>query len=72
MIRKQCIYMIKTTLDAFDKELLSDSNSGVMKLRSDRKKEILDTWSDYILLIESLNEKQVGDAVKVSISGLLY
>ena len=59
MIRKQSIYMIKTALDAFDKELLCDSQSEVMALNLEKKKGILDTWSDFILLIESLNEKQV-------------
>lgn len=51
--------MIKTVLDAFDKDLITVDDSELVTLNKERKQVTLDLWSHYVLLMESLNEKQV-------------
>lgn len=58
-IRKQAVYMIKLTLDMYDKYAGSHVSVPLVRSNSIEKKTVLDLWSDYLLLVECLNEKQV-------------
>ncbi|KAF6023006.1 hypothetical protein EB796_018701 [Bugula neritina] len=58
VIRKQCIYMVKTVLDAYDKNLLEVSDCPLMNFQADIRETTLNVWSHYILFMECLNEKQ--------------
>lgn len=52
------MYMIRVTIDAFDKGI-KEISSELMCLHSANKCHVLKLWSDLLLLIEALNEKQV-------------
>lgn len=58
LIRKQSLHLLKTVLDAFDKGMISIDQS-LMSLQTERKQETLEMWSHYVIIMESLNEKQV-------------
>lgn len=52
--------MIKTIIDAYDKGVLGESVCKLWKLDNKPKNKVLAVWTDFLLLVDSLFEKQVG------------
>ena len=63
LTRKQAMYLLKRILDTLDKSDVSVSDSSLADVKFwwslEAKKELLNVWNDYILLMETLEEKQV-------------
>ena len=63
LTRKQAMYLLKRILDTLDKSDVSVSDSSLADVKFwwslQAKKELLNVWNDYILLMETLEEKQV-------------
>ena len=64
LTRKRAMYLLKRTLDLLDKQpcdLLVQSEEGMQLFywSSDKKDSLMSLWQDYVLLMETLDEKQV-------------
>ena len=63
LTRKQAMYLLKRILDTLDKGDASVNDSSLADVKfwwsAEAKKELLNVWNDYILLMETLEEKQV-------------
>lgn len=64
LTRKRSMYLLKRGLDLLDKEpcdLLVQSKKGnhIFYWSSDKKDSLISIWHDFVLLMETLDEKQV-------------
>ena len=64
LARKRSMYLLKRALDLLDKQpcdllVLSEKGSHIFYWSSDKKDSLMSIWRDYVLLMETLDEKQV-------------
>lgn len=64
LTRKRSMYLLKRALDLLDKQpcdLLVQSEKGnhIFYWSSDKKDSLISIWHDFVLLMETLDEKQV-------------
>ena len=62
--RKRSMYLLKRALDLLDKQpcdllVLSEKGSHIFYWSCDEKDSLMSIWCDYVLLMETLDEKQV-------------
>lgn len=64
LTRKRSMYLLKRALDLLDKQpcdllVLSEKGCHIFYWSSDKKESLMSIWHDYVLLMETLDEKQV-------------
>ena len=64
LIRKRTMYLLKRALDLLDKQpcdlsVMSEKGGCIFYWSSEGKESLRIIWQDYILLMETLDEKQV-------------
>lgn len=64
LTRKRSMYLLKRALDLLDKQpcdllVLSEKGSRIFYWSCDKKDSLMSIWRDYVLLMETLDEKQV-------------
>ena len=64
LTRKRSVYLLKRALDLLDKQpcnllVLSEKGSHIFYWSCDKKDSLMTIWHDYVLLMETLDEKQV-------------
>ena len=64
LTRKRSMYLLKRALDLLDKQpcdllVLSEKGSHIFYWSCDKKDSLMNIWHDYVLLMETLDEKQV-------------
>lgn len=65
LTRKRTMYLLKRALDVLDKWpsdllVMSDRGNNIFFWSSDHRESLISTWQDYILFMETLDEKQVS------------
>ena len=64
LTRKRSMYLLKRALDLLDKQpcdllVLSEKGNHIFYWSCDKKDSLMSIWRDYVLLMETLDEKQV-------------
>lgn len=62
--RKRAMYLLKRALDLLDKQpsdlsVMSEKGCCIFYWSSGKKESLMSTWQDFVLLMETLDEKQV-------------
>lgn len=71
LIRKQCLYLLKRIVDTCEKTNVDTSQCGsdiccsLFRWKTSEKKQLVRVWEDFIMLFETLEEKQVSIAYMV-------
>ena len=65
LTRKRTMYLLKRALDVLDKWprdllVMSERGNNIFYWSSDHRESLRSTWQDYILFMETLDEKQVS------------